>query len=118
MGGPAPARSLDEALTTCLKKYATFKGRASRSEFWFWYLGTLLAGFLGGFIDGLFDINVFLPAVVIGSLVPSIAVAVRRLHDLGASGWWYLATLLPLVGSIVFIAIGAKPAQQQANQYG
>ena len=102
--------TFSEAIKTSLvEKYATFSGRATRSEYWyvvlFGYLLVLLIVFLGMIIDS--------PELIIGLstvlslilLVPSLAVCIRRLHDTGRSGWWYLLVLIPYIGAIALLVI-------------
>ena len=87
-----------ESIQTCFKKYATFAGRASRSEFWWWILFTFLASAaLGIFSDKL---SALFSLVV---LLPTVAVATRRLHDVDKGGWWQLIGLIPIIGWIVMI---------------
>ncbi len=112
-----------EALETCLKhKYATFQGRASRSEYWYFVLGITLIGvvlygllFLGvnfntGEISALGYVFIAILVVFyLAVLIPGIAVAVRRLHDRDMSGWWYLGfivlSMIPFVGIVASIAM-------------
>lgn len=86
------------SISTCFSKYATFDGRASRSEYWWWFLFTFLASAAAGMISetlsGLFSLGV---------LLPSLAVGARRLHDTDRSGWFLLLWLIPLVGWIVLV---------------
>ena len=74
-----------QAISTCFAKYATFSGRASRPEFWWFFLFQILvsvvASMLGDVVAGLVSLAV---------LVPALAVGARRLHDIGKSGWWQL----------------------------
>ena len=90
-----------EAVTTCLReKFATFSGRASRSEFWFFYL-FILIGYAISFIFITISLNFFFIVfgiLVLGVVIPSFAVAVRRLHDVNKSGWF---VLLPLPFELV-----------------
>ena len=84
------------AIKTCLKdKYANFKGRASRSEFWFFYL-FLVIGYAISISTMFISIKLFIGTILIFSLamiIPSIAVTVRRLHDINKSGWFILLPL-------------------------
>jgi uncharacterized membrane protein YhaH (DUF805 family) len=86
------------SISTCFSKYATFDGRASRSEYWWWFLFTFLASAAAGMVSetlsGLFSLGV---------LLPSLAVGARRLHDTDRSGWFLLLWLIPLVGWIVLV---------------
>ena len=105
------------AVKTCFRKYFTFKGRARRSEYWYWVLFTIVAGIVLGVIDLLiFDgameaasplSNVFNLAV----FIPGLAVSWRRLHDINRSGWWlgggYLAIIIGgIVAGIFAVSIG------------
>ena len=82
-----------QAITTGFKKYVTFAGRASRSEYWFWVLFSLIGGIVTGTLDyAIFSENDFAnPLNSIFNLIlflPSLAVGIRRLHDIGRTGWW------------------------------
>ena len=99
------------AIKTCFSKYATFEGRANRSEYWYWYLFTLLLGFV-------MWIPVLGWLLSLAVLVPTLAVGVRRLHDTGRSGWNLLLTLIPLVGWIIVIIFLVQKSDEYANEYG
>ncbi len=128
---PQPVKGVDfsEAIRRCLKeKYACFEGRASRSEYWYFYLFQILVA-LGlltvmGICYGLLgDAGMILGVIVllVGGLalfVPSLAASVRRLHDSGKSGWWYLITLIPYLGGLIFFVLMLLPSDPQPNQYG
>lgn len=93
-----------ESIKTCFKKYATFSGRASRSEFWWWMLFTFLAGLILGFIEELNHQpeNIKTTGVLsiifsLAILLPDVAVCIRRLHDINRSGWFIAPTFLLLV---------------------
>lgn len=90
--------TFQESIRVCFSKYADFSGRASRSEYWWFMLFIVLAGvgasMLGSTVAALFSL---------GTLLPSIAAATRRLHDTDRSGWWQLICLVPLVGVIVLL---------------
>ena len=112
----------------CWKKFATFSGRARRSEYWsFALLNSLLVVvmfFLPPSLDGKVDRSLliviswlFIAYVLVASL-PGIAVAFRRLHDIGRSGWWLLISLLPYVGAIVLFVLFCLDSQPGKNQYG
>ncbi|WP_309043622.1 DUF805 domain-containing protein [Marinobacter sediminicola] len=108
-----------------LKKYAIFNGRARRAEYWWFVLFNIIISLALGAIDGV--TGTFSPEAGLGLLgglytlavlLPSLAVTVRRLHDTGRSGWWFLMVFVPLIGAIVllvFMVLDSKPGQ---NQYG
>ncbi len=112
-----------------LHKYAVFHGRATRSEFWFFALFFVLIiialEIVGGIIAAvshsqavMMTLNVVVGLYVLAMIVPAIAVAVRRLHDIGKSGWWYFIQLVPCVGSIWFIILLCTDSQPGENAYG
>lgn len=118
-----------EAVKSVLSQYATFSGRARRSEYWFFALFTVLAVIASGIVGGIIGniIGGTETALVIGMafyylaglalLLPGLAVAVRRLHDTDRSGWWIFIGLVPFGGGIVlliFMITDSKPD----NQYG
>ena len=87
--------------TVLIKKYASFEGRASRSEYWYFFLACFLAGFGVGFVGGLAGlsldvINQISLVVQLVVLIPSIAAGVRRIHDSNRSGWFLLVPLYNL----------------------
>ena len=100
-----------QAISSCLSKYATFSGRASRPEFWWFFLFQILislaASMLGEAINGL---------VALGLLLPALAVGTRRLHDIGKSGWWQLLTLT-VIGLLLLIYWWVQPAVEDGNGY-
>ena len=109
----------------CLQHYADFNGRARRSEYWYFALFNLIISFVIGFtfgvIAGILDMPALDNLTYLWSLVvfiPGLAVSVRRLHDIGRSGWWLLLSLIPLVGSIILIIWCCFDSQPGANQYG
>ena len=109
----------------CLQHYADFNGRARRSEYWYFvlfnFIVSILIGLLLGVIAGLLNVPALVYLAYLWSLavfIPSLAVSVRRLHDIGRSGWWLLLSLIPLVGAIILIIWYCTDSQPGANQYG
>ncbi len=99
-------------------KYADFDGRAHREEFWMFTavnIGVTIAVSVVAFILHLWILRVLYALAV---LIPSIAVAVRRLHDTDRTGWWLLIALVPLVGIIVLIIFYVQDSYPDGNQYG
>ncbi len=112
------------AVQTCLKeKYFDFNGRARRSEYW-WFA---LFSWVGTFVLSLLDNVVFgsasgysILATIWGLaiLLPSIAVGVRRLHDLDKSGWWLLLSLIPIIGFLILLFWFVQQGTRGQNQFG
>ncbi|HCY64913.1 MAG TPA: DUF805 domain-containing protein [Oxalobacteraceae bacterium] len=101
-----------ESIKTCLSKYADFNGRASRPEYWWFVLFIVVVGF------GLSLISDMLSSVFyLGTLLPSIAAAARRLHDTDKSGWLQLIGLIPVLGWIAIIYLLAQPGKEP-NRFG
>lgn len=107
-----------------LKKYTQFNGRATRQEFWmfslfhaiFLILALILDNVLGINFQDFYGIIYFL--YIIGTALPSLAVSVRRLHDIGYSGWWFLLITIPYFGPILLLIFLAKGSQPDKNKYG
>lgn len=101
------------AVKTCFSKYVTFEGRASRSEYWWFTLFNI--------VGQLVLLAVFAPIGIIFALavlLPSIAVVVRRLHDVDRSGWWYWISLVPLIGAIVLLVWFCSKGTTGPNRFG
>ncbi len=116
--------SFQEAVRTCLQqRYADFKGRSRRSEFWFFVLFSAIVRAIANVIDAILHTGnantggVVSTLVFLALIVPSLAVGARRLHDTGRSGWWLLIALIPLVGIILLIVWWAQDSHPD-NQYG
>jgi uncharacterized membrane protein YhaH (DUF805 family) len=112
-----------EAVRTCLSKYADFSGRARRSEYWWFFLFTVIVSIVAGIIDGVVGSDVangygvVTIIVALALLLPSLAVSARRLHDTGKSGWWILLGIIPLVGFIVLLVFYVQDSHGD-NKYG
>lgn len=111
-----------DAIKSCFRRYATFSGRAQRSEYWWWYLfttaGIVVVGRLNPevFQDQVWAWVLF--AGVLAVFIPSLAVLFRRLHDTNTSGWFALVALVPLIGWIILIVVLATEGSQRPNRYG
>ena len=102
-----------------LKKYADFNGRARRTEYWLFVLFSMVIAMVLGVVDyvlGSPGIVGLLFALAI--LIPSIAVAVRRLHDTDRSGWWLLIAFVPIVGTIVLLVFLLLDSNASENRFG
>ena len=103
----------------CLKNYANFTGRARRKEYWFFTLVYLIGLIIAIIIDAILGTYALFAAIwILGLLVPSISVAVRRLHDTNRSGWFYLIQMIPIVGPVILLIFLATETIPQANQWG
>ena len=100
------------------QRYADFSGRSRRSEFWYFYLFHILAVIVASIIDGITGQPIFIILYLLASFIPTLAVVVRRLHDIGKSGWYYFVSLIPLVGSIILIVFLVTDSQAGYNQWG
>ncbi len=108
-----------------LKKYAVFSGRSRRKEYWYFVLFVVIVSIVLSLIDSLSGTyhsesgtgllsGIFSLAI----LIPSIAVSVRRLHDIGRTGWWVLISLVPLIGWIVLLVFHVQDSTPGTNRYG
>jgi uncharacterized membrane protein YhaH (DUF805 family) len=100
------------AVTTCFNKYAEFKGRAARPEFWwfalFQFVVLMVAGLFGRFIYVIAVLALFLPGLAVGA---------RRMHDIGKTAWLLLLGLIPFVGWLILIYFFVQPSGPD-NQWG
>lgn len=117
------------AVKLFFSNYVNFKGRSTRSEYWW----VILASFILGFVLGIFNVitmdkttvpptpstayYIILAIICLATLVPSLSLCIRRLHDVGKSGWFLLIAFVPLVGSIYLIYLYCQPSDGP-NQWG
>ena len=110
-----------EAIKSGFNNYINFKGRASRSEYWFWTLFCVLASIftllLDTFIVGDMDSAPINAIFSLAVLLPSISVGIRRLHDVNHSGWWLLLCLTG-IGALLIIYWAIKTGSKEANKFG
>ena len=114
-------------LNCILKHYIDFKGRARRKDYWSFVLFAviilILVGIVGGVLDNILGLSGVLTAALVtivdlGLIVPSLSVLVRRLHDIGKSGWWFWVSLIPVVGGIILLVFTFLDSQPGSNAYG
>jgi uncharacterized membrane protein YhaH (DUF805 family) len=108
-----------------LKKYAVFSGRARRKEYWFFALFNVIIIFVltvidmsAGLYDVVADIGLLSGLYSLAVLLPSIAVTVRRLHDIDRTGWWLLIVFIPVIGVIVLLVFAVLESTPGSNRYG
>ena len=136
--GKGKEMNFTESIKSVFSKYATFSGRASRSEFWWWYLFVSLVNLVMSFIwnmstmgmlnsatsveamlAGMFNWAYYLWIVVsLALLLPTLGVIWRRLHDTNRSGGFYFLGLIPIVGIIVLLVFWVQDSTPGANRYG
>ena len=115
--------SFVQAVKTVFKKYAVFSGRARRSEYWWFTLFTIIASIVAIEVDiaifgeGMEDPTPISTGLSLALLLPWLAVTVRRLHDIDRTGWWYLISLIPVIGWIVLIVFNVTDSSPD-NRFG
>lgn len=112
-----------------LKNYVTFTGRASRSEFWFYFLFNVIFAIVAMILDNILGTKIqvggqSLPygyvyiLYALATFVPGLAVSVRRLHDVDKSGWFYFILLIPIIGGIWLLVLFCTEGTRGENKYG
>ena len=104
-----------------LRNYANFSGRARRKEYWYFVLVQMGLVIIAMILDAIIfnsEIGLFYIVVALGLFLPGLAVTIRRLHDTSRSGWWFLISILPLIGSIVLLVFLASDTKFETNQWG
>ena len=107
------------------KKYAVFSGRSRRKEYWYFVLFNIIVGIVLAAIDALLgtfssssNIGLLSGIYSLAVLIPTLALTVRRLHDVDRTGWWILIGLVPLIGGIVLLVFALLDGTPSSNQYG
>ena len=108
-----------------LKQYADFNGRARRKEYWMFFLFNMIFAFLAAIIDNVvgtaspeLGYGIFYGIYALALFIPGLAVGVRRLHDVGKSGWMLLIALIPLIGAIWLLVLMVTDSEQESNKWG
>ena len=108
-----------------LRNYAVFSGRARRKEYWMFALFNIIFTFAAMFADHLMGMTIggtgygfIYMAYSLGMLIPGLAVGVRRLHDVGKSGWFMFIILVPLAGAIWLLVLACTEGTRDDNEYG
>ena len=123
--------NMQTAIRTVFSKYVAFNGRATRSEFWYWVLFIVLVSIGLSIVDGAvvapmtgheaFADEAGQPLQLLFNLftlLPTLAVTVRRLHDTDRSGWWILLGLIPIIGNLILLWWYIQAGTEGDNQYG
>jgi len=110
---------------TVLKKYAVFSGRARRKEYWMFFLFNMIFLILAAILDNVFGTAIegigyglFYILYGLAVLIPGLAVSVRRLHDVGKSGWMLFIALIPIIGAIWLLVLMVTDSNPGENKYG
>ena len=102
---------MGSAISSCFTKYATFSGRATRSEFWFFYLFYMFIYIVGAIVGAVVGSQFVMYLFILPLFSPCLAAAVRRMHDVGRSGWFYLVPIY----NIILLCSASSPG---SNKYG
>ncbi|MCM3078559.1 DUF805 domain-containing protein [Brevibacillus invocatus] len=101
-----------------LKNYVGFSGRARRKEYWMFTLFSVIISLVLSLVENMIGLTQVLTGIYsLAVLLPSLGVLVRRLHDTGRSGWWFLIAFIPLVGAIILLVFACQDSKED-NQYG
>ena len=110
------------------ENYANFSGRARRAEYWYFVLGQICVALplhlisMAGMMNGGSALSIVGFAIyglfILGTLIPTLAVSVRRLHDTNKSGWYYFIALIPAIGSIILLVWFLTDGDRFRNNYG
>lgn len=111
-----------QAIASGFRNYVGFEGRACRSEYWYWVLFTFLGSIVTAILDAILfpgnQIQLLNSLFGLAILVPSIAVLIRRLHDIDKSGWWWLLSFIPIIGWIILIIWAVRRGDAGPNRFG
>lgn len=112
--------TFSEAVKSGFDHYTKFDGRAGRRAYWWWFLFAILLAVAVSAMDGtIFEESMLLTLFVwLGLILPSLSVAIRRLHDTDRSGWWILISFLPIIGFIVLLVFYLQESDPIDNRYG
>ena len=106
-------------LTLMTQKYASFSGRARRTEYWMFFLVYFVIALVIGVVEGLLSIGGYLTGIfALVHLLPSLGVTARRLHDTNRSAWWMLVSFIPVIGWLVLLYFMLNAGDAQDNRFG
>ncbi|PFM78995.1 hypothetical protein COJ46_15830 [Bacillus sp. AFS077874] len=102
-----------------LKNYAVFSGRARRTEYWMFFLFNAIITIILSILQSIADIDNLLTGIYgLLTILPSLAVGARRLHDSGRSGWWLLIGIIPVIGTIILLIFFCTDSEEGDNRFG
>ena len=105
-----------DSVSTCLKKYFVFEGRASRSEYWWFQLIITPSYFISTILEN--EIGYFFLGITLFTLIPAISAGVRRLHDTNRSGFFLLLSFIPFIGGLVLLFFLVPEGTKGKNRFG
>ena len=108
--------TFNESVSTCLKKYFVFEGRASRSEYWWFQLIVSPSYFISTILEN--EIGYFFLWITLFTLIPAISAGVRRLHDTNRSGFFLLLSFIPFIGGLVLLFFLVPEGTKGKNRFG
>ncbi len=108
--------TFSESVSTCLKKYFVFEGRASRSEYWWFQLIVSPSYFISTVFEN--DISYLFLGITLFTLIPAISAGVRRLHDTNRSGFFLLISFIPFIGGLVLLFFLIPEGTKGKNRFG
>ncbi len=108
-----------------LKRYTVFSGRSRRKEYWYFVLFNAIVGLVLSGLDTLLgtfsssaNVGLLSGIYALAIIIPTLAVSVRRLHDIDRTGWWVLIHLVPVIGSIVLLVFAVLDSTPGENRFG
>jgi uncharacterized membrane protein YhaH (DUF805 family) len=107
-----------QAISAGFSNYVNFSGRACRSEYWYWILFIIIADIVAAIIDRALDMQLVTGLFGLVTIIPNIAIAIRRLHDLDRTGWWILLGFIPLIGWIILLIWYVTKGTDGPNRFG
>ena len=115
--------NIQQSVKVCLKKYVTFSGRASRSEYWWFILFYIAVNIIFSYLIPVLTSDPLISIVIVSLIslslfLPSLSVAIRRLHDLDRSGHWYWLIFIPIIGGLIFFIWFCLKGTEGANRFG
>ena len=119
IGSENPMIGFGAAIQLGFKNYINFRGRATKAEYWWWFLFAFLGGVVTGILDSLgIGVTVTQSIFNLAIFIPGLAIGARRLHDIGKSGWWQLLWFVILIGWIILIIWCIKQGNRGPNSHG
>jgi len=113
--------NFQDAVKSGFKNWLNFSDRASRSEFWYWFLFSLLLSISAGMVISILGLpgdDLLENLLLVVLFIPNLSIAVRRLHDIDKSGWWYLIIFIPLIGFFIWLYWACVQGTNGPNRFG